>query len=183
MEKFHALQGQTQLSFYTHKKAVSDPACGIEPYKFGGAQKAGQTPHVGQVICVYTEGQKAGLTPHVGFDPAIGALCKHSNYELWIMMCELMLYVKSRRSYLAKGDAYVMHTCYFRVGSSLTHRDSACSIPSKGTHCFVHNKRHIYARLCVCACLFWYVCVCVCVCVCVRAFVIYAFELGHFRWK
>ena len=81
MEKFHTLQGQTQLSVYTYtKKAVSDPACGVEPYKFGGAQKAGQTPQSGQVICVYTEGQKAGLTPHLGFDPAIGALCKRGIY-------------------------------------------------------------------------------------------------------
>ena len=45
--------------------------CGVEPYKFGGAQNAGQTPQSGQVICIiYTEGQKAGS------DPAIGALCK-----------------------------------------------------------------------------------------------------------
>ena len=66
---------------FTHtKKAVSDTACGVKPYKFRGAQKAGQTPQSGQVICVYTEGQKAGLTPHVGFDPAIGALCKRSKY-------------------------------------------------------------------------------------------------------
>ena len=45
---------------------MSDPACGVEPYKFGGAQKVGQTPQPGQVICVYTEGQKVGLTPQVG---------------------------------------------------------------------------------------------------------------------
>ena len=63
MEKLHTLRGQTRLSVYTHKNAVSDPACGVEPYKFGGAQKAGQTPQSGQVICVYIEGKKAGLTP------------------------------------------------------------------------------------------------------------------------
>ena len=61
----------------THtKKVVSDPACGVESYKFGGVQKAGQTLQSGQVIWVYTEGQKVGLTPQLGFDPAIGALCK-----------------------------------------------------------------------------------------------------------
>ena len=73
MEKFHTLRGQTQLSIYTHthkKKAVSDPTCGVEPYKYGGAQKAGQTPpQVGQVICVYTEGQKAGSDPASGVRP------------------------------------------------------------------------------------------------------------------
>ena len=80
MEKFHTLRGggggQTQLSVYTQKNAVSDPASGVEPYSFGWAQKAGQTPQSRQVNSVYTEGQKAGLTPHLGFDPAIGALCK-----------------------------------------------------------------------------------------------------------
>ena len=78
------IAGADPCSFLiTHtKKAVSDPACGVEPYKFGGAQKAGQTPQSGQVICVYTKGQKAGLTPHLGFNPAIGALCKHSKYYL-----------------------------------------------------------------------------------------------------
>ena len=72
VEKLHTLRGQTRLSVYTHKNAVSDPACGVEPYKFGGAQKAGQTPQSGQVICVYIEGEKGGS------DPAIGALCKRS---------------------------------------------------------------------------------------------------------
>ena len=41
----------------------------VEPYKFGGAQKAGQTPQLGQVICIYTEGQKAGLTRIWGSTP------------------------------------------------------------------------------------------------------------------
>ena len=58
VEKFHILQDQSRLSVYTHtKEALSDPACEVEPYKFGGAQKAGQTLQSGQVICVYTEGQ------------------------------------------------------------------------------------------------------------------------------
>ena len=57
LEKFHTLLGQTRLSVYT-QNMVSDPACGVEPYKFAGVQKAGQTPQVGQVLCVYTEGQK-----------------------------------------------------------------------------------------------------------------------------
>ena len=72
MEKFH-----TQLSVYTHKNSSVRPhKCGVKPYKFGGAQKVGQTPQSGQVICVYTEGQKAGLTPHVRHRN----LCQHGIY-------------------------------------------------------------------------------------------------------
>ena len=56
---------------------MSDPASSVEPYSIGGAQKAGQTPESEHVDPAYTGGQKAGLTPHLGFDPAIGALCKH----------------------------------------------------------------------------------------------------------
>ena len=56
-------------AFCLHMQKKSGVRPRIEPYEFGGAQKAGQTPQSGQVICLYTEGQKAGLTPHVGFDP------------------------------------------------------------------------------------------------------------------
>ena len=53
--------GRLGFPAYTQKNVVSDPACGVEPYKFGGAQKAGQTPQSGQVICVYTAGAKGGV--------------------------------------------------------------------------------------------------------------------------
>ena len=69
--------GRPGIPFTRMKNAVSDPASGVEPYPIGGAQKAGQTPQSEHVDPVYTEGQKAGLTPHLGFDPAIGAPCKH----------------------------------------------------------------------------------------------------------
>ena len=61
--------GKTSFLFTHAKKAESDPACGVEPYKLGGAQKAGQTPQSGQVICVYTEGQKAGSDSSSGVQP------------------------------------------------------------------------------------------------------------------
>ena len=77
MEKFHTMRRQTQLSIYTHTKKsgvmqtqhVGSNPTNLEEQKGG----SGQTPQVGQVICVYTEGQKAGLTPHLGFDPTIGS--------------------------------------------------------------------------------------------------------------
>ena len=75
---------------------MSEPASGVEPCSFGGAQKAGQTPQSGQVNSVYTEGkqmQNAGLTPHLGFDPTIRALCKRGiNVK---MSCLLGLLVPS----------------------------------------------------------------------------------------
>ena len=83
MEKFHTLRGRPSFLFTHTKTAVPDPACGVEPYKFGGAQKAGQTPQSGQVAFTL-RGKRRGLTPHVGFDPAIGALCKHGNYPDFI---------------------------------------------------------------------------------------------------
>ena len=58
---------------FTHtNKAVSDPACGVEPYKFGGAQKMGQTPAIGAGDLRLHWGAKGGSAP------AIGALCKCS---------------------------------------------------------------------------------------------------------
>ena len=47
------------FSVYTFLKSGVRPRM-RGPYKFGGAQKAGQTPQLGQVICLYTKGQKAG---------------------------------------------------------------------------------------------------------------------------
>ena len=78
--------GRPSFLFTQKKKAVSDPTCGVEPYKFGGVlTNGGSDPSMGAGDLCLHWGAKGGVyTPHLGFDPAIGAMCKRGTGVIFI---------------------------------------------------------------------------------------------------